>query len=94
MITTSVELQKITDTCKLLGCEQYSPEKFVGILKDTFAYIQQVNCYFMLHPSGYFLDKKGKELEDTIGTMLLTLDKEIANDTIGEYLDAGNATTL
>lgn len=90
----SIELQKVTETCKLLGCEQYSPEKFVGVLKETYAFLQQVNIYLTMHPTGYFLDQAGKDLENKLGKMLLTLDTETANETIGGYLDAGNATTL
>ena len=80
-----INLKKISDTCKLLNLEKYDPAKFVNQLKDLHRFIHAA----YMNSTGQFgltFNLPGinplKEADDLIGRMLLSFDKETADETI------------
>lgn len=86
--STNLELQGISDTCKLLGLENYDPVKFIELIRTAYSNIADMEISMSNYGDKYdnarvyFWRETTKQIKDNLGRILLQLDKQTADETI------------
>lgn len=95
----NLELQKISDTCKILGLDSYDPVKFVEIMRSIYsdALDLEVSINKSIQSEAFMGDRKVffwkaivSRMKDDLGRILLQFDKQTAEEIVEDEINARN----
>lgn len=99
---TNLELQKISDTCKILGLDSYDPVKFIEIIRSVYydALDLEVSINNNIHSEAFMGDRQVffwkaivSRMKDDLGRILLQFDKQTAEEIVEDEINARNLSS-
>ena len=96
---TNLELQKISDTCKILGLDSYDPVKFIELIRSVYydALDLEVSINRSIEEGAFIQDRKVffwkaiiSRMKDDLGRILLQFDKQTAEEIVEDEINARN----
>lgn len=94
----NLELQGISETCKILGLDSYDPVRFIEIIRsayeNAFDIERSISKYRehctddKLQGPMYLWKLSSQQIVDDLGRILLQFDKQTADETIEEEIYA------